>query len=201
MVLPKVECMDGNRFKDTISAYRTKGKGITMRRTTATTEYLKECMGTALLELMKEKPIEKISIEEMTAKADVGRSTYFRYFKSKDEVLAFKIVCLWKRYAEESRIGDFLCDLPVAARIFFEFCLSIRELSELLYAIGRKNVILDAYLQIMGPRGNEENVREYYHSYTTAYAVFGLVDAWILRGYRETPGELEQLIRDNQHDI
>ena len=29
-----------------------------MRRTTATTDYLKECMGTALLELMKEKPIE-----------------------------------------------------------------------------------------------------------------------------------------------
>ena len=26
-----------------------------MRRTTATTDYLKECMGTALLELMKEK--------------------------------------------------------------------------------------------------------------------------------------------------
>ena len=40
-----------------------------MRRTTSTTGYLKECMGTALLELMKEKPIEKISIEEMTAKA------------------------------------------------------------------------------------------------------------------------------------
>ena len=71
-----------------------------MRRTTATTDYLKECMGTALLELMKEKPIEKISIEEMTAKADVGRSTYFRYFKSKDEVLSFKITCLWKRFSD-----------------------------------------------------------------------------------------------------
>ena len=34
-----------------------------MRRTTATTDYLKECMGTALLELMKEKPIEKISTQ------------------------------------------------------------------------------------------------------------------------------------------
>ena len=29
-----------------------------MRRTTATTDYLKECMGTALLELMKEKEEE-----------------------------------------------------------------------------------------------------------------------------------------------
>ena len=46
-----------------------------MRRTTATTDYLKESMVTALLELMQDKPLEKISIEEMTAKADVGRST------------------------------------------------------------------------------------------------------------------------------
>lgn len=30
-----------------------------MRRTTATTDYLKESMGTALLELMQEKPLEK----------------------------------------------------------------------------------------------------------------------------------------------
>lgn len=29
-----------------------------MRRTTATTDYLKECMGTALLELMKENPLK-----------------------------------------------------------------------------------------------------------------------------------------------
>lgn len=71
-----------------------------MRRTTATTDYLKECMGTALLELMGEKPLEKISIEEMTAKADVGRSTYFRYFKSKEEVLSFKLLCLWRRFPQ-----------------------------------------------------------------------------------------------------
>ena len=72
-----------------------------MRRTTATTDYLKECMGTALLELMGEKPLEKISIEEMTAKADVGRSTYFRYFKNKEEVLSFKLLCLWRRVSAE----------------------------------------------------------------------------------------------------
>ena len=66
-----------------------------MRRRQETTEMLKESMGDALLSLMKEKPLEKITIEEMTAKADVGRVTYFRYFKSKDEVLAFKFRKLW----------------------------------------------------------------------------------------------------------
>ena len=92
-----------------------------MRRTTATTEYLKECMGTALLELMREKPLEKISIEEMTARADVGRSTYFRYFRSKDEVLSFKICCLWKRFDAQHHVGGRgASEATTAARLFFE---------------------------------------------------------------------------------
>ena len=82
------------------------------------------------------KPLEKISIEEMTARADVGRSTYFRYFKNKEEVLSFKIVCLWKRFDAQHHVGEHTAsDEAAAARMFFEFCLSMREVSDLLYAI------------------------------------------------------------------
>ncbi len=165
-----------------------------MRRTTATTEYLKECMGTALLELMREKPIEKISIEEMTARADVGRSTYFRYFKTKDEVLAFKLCCMWKRFAERHEL-NYEEDEGESARLFFEFCLSIRDISDMLYAAGHQNVILAAYLQIMMPEP-QEDVGDYYCSNAVAYALYGLVNAWILRGYRETPEQMARLILD-----
>lgn len=169
-----------------------------MRRTTATTAYLKECMGTALLELMKEKPIEKISIEEMTAKADVGRSTYFRYFKTKDEVLTFKIICLWNRFAEKSHITDFLSDYPAAGRLFFEFMLSIRDITDLLYSTGHQNAILSAYLQIMKDDGySDDNIKPYYSYNYCAYGMFGLVNAWILRGYRETPKEMEKIILES----
>lgn len=165
-----------------------------MRRTTATTEYLKECLGTALLELMKEKPIEKISIEEMTARADVGRSTYFRYFKTKDEVLAFKLCCMWKRFAEQHGL-DFEADEGMSTRLFFEFCLSIRDISDMLYAAGRQNVILAAYMQIMMPEP-QEDVSEYYRSNGVAYALYGLVNAWILRGYKETPEQMAGIVVD-----
>lgn len=168
-----------------------------MRRTTATTEYLKECMGTALLELMREKPLEKISIEEMTARADVGRSTYFRYFKNKEEVLSFKIVCLWKRFDAQHHVGEHTAsDEAAAARMFFEFCLSMREVSDLLYAAGHQGCILDAYLQILRPDTSGEDTLEYYRSNMTAYALYGLVNAWILRGYRETPAEMERIVLD-----
>ena len=166
-----------------------------MRRTTATTEYLKECMGTALLELMREKPVEKISIEEMTARADVGRSTYFRYFNNKDEVLAFKLCCMWKRFAQQHNLADFRANQPAAVRLFVEFCLTIRDISDLLYASGHQTVILDAYLQILttdSPEG--EDVTEYYKNQGVAYALYGIINAWILRGYRESPEEMTAIL-------
>ena len=168
-----------------------------MRRSTATTEYLKECMGTALLELMREKPLEKISIEEMTAKADVGRSTYFRYFKSKDEVLSFKIRCLWKRYdAERGISAGNEDDGPAAMGSFLRFCLETREINDLLYSTGHQNCILDAYLQILAPDEDEDDdVLAYYARNFAAYALFGIVNAWILRGYKETPEEMERIMR------
>ena len=154
-----------------------------MRRTTATTDYLKECMGTALLELMKEKPIEKISIEEMTAKADVGRSTYFRYFKSKDEVLSFKITCLWKRFSDEHGATNFATG-------------STRPICDLLYSADRQYVILNFYLQEAASIVANADAKTHYFIQFITYGLFGLMNAWVLRGYKETPQEMAQIVCD-----
>lgn len=165
-----------------------------MRRTTATTDYLKECMGTALLELMGEKPLEKISIEEMTAKADVGRSTYFRYFKSKEEVLSFKLLCLWRRFSAE-RGGDGIARVdPEGIRTLFEFCLSIRPIFELLYGAGHQEVILRFYLQGAAPVIAQADAKTYYFIQFITFGLFGLMNAWVLGGYKETPEEMAQIV-------
>ena len=156
-----------------------------VRRTTATTDYLKECMGTALLELMKEKPIEKISIEEMTAKADVGRSTYFRYFKSKDEVLSFKITCLWKRFSDEHGATNFATGSYDGIRLFFEFCLSTRPICDLLYSADRQYVILNFYLQEAASIVANADAKTHYFIQFITYGLFGLMNAWVLRGYKD----------------
>lgn len=92
-----------------------------MRRTEQTTRMLKESMGTALLKMMEEKPVEKISIEEMTAMADVGRSTYFRHFKSKDDVLTFKIMCQFEDYLKGRGLDPASLDDEHLGRIVFDF--------------------------------------------------------------------------------
>jgi len=152
-------------------------------------------MGTALLELMREKPLEKISIEEMTAKADVGRSTYFRYFKSKEEVLSFKIHCMWKQFCEERSATTLKSGSSEEIRLFFDFCLFLRPVNDMLYAGGHQNAILDAYTQIIDPTRQQDDIQSYYLNSFLAYGVFGLVNAWILRGYQESPREMEHIIR------
>ena len=56
-----------------------------------TTEFLKECLADALIKLLKTKPIEKITVPEISETADVGRTTFFRNFTTKTEVITFSV--------------------------------------------------------------------------------------------------------------
>ena len=58
-----------------------------MRRKNTTHEMMMGYMSTALLELMIEKDYTKISIGEIAKKAGVDRSSYYRHFKSKDDII------------------------------------------------------------------------------------------------------------------
>ena len=165
-----------------------------MRRTTATTDYLKECMGTALLELMDEKPIEKISIEEMTARADVGRSTYFRYFKSKDEVRSVKLVMLWTRFATEQGFeslnpGPSNRDVVL---LFFEFLYSIKDINNKIRNAGHSEAILQAFLDILKLQERKDSFEVYTTSFI-AYGLFGIGNSWMGRKYQESPEEMADI--------
>lgn len=46
----------------------------------------KECIVSALLKLIYEKPLSTITISELTKKAGVSRMTFYRNYDSKEEV-------------------------------------------------------------------------------------------------------------------
>ena len=47
----------------------------------------RRALGVALVDLSMEKGYEKISIKDLTHRADIGYATFFRHYKSKDELL------------------------------------------------------------------------------------------------------------------
>lgn len=158
-----------------------------------TTEFLKECMADALIKILKTKPIEKISVPEIVEAANVGRTTYFRNFTTKNEVLTIKIVRLWERWAEEHEVIErkkFTLDNAVD---FFSFNYSIKDLLELIYRRNLQSTVYDAFYEVMMPQYGT-NAFECYESRFYSYALFGLLDEWIKRGFYESVEQMTEII-------
>ena len=158
-----------------------------------TTEFLKECLADALIKLLRKKPIEKISVFEISETANVGRTTYFRNFSSKQEMITYKIIKLWKRWAEEHDILERKNFTPENGLAFFEYNYSMKDLLALLYERGLQTAIYNAFYEIMVPQYGE-NALECYKGRFYSCGLFGLLDEWIRRGFCETPQEMQEYI-------
>ena len=81
-----------------------------MRRKNITTYMMKEYITEALLQLIKKKNFEKLTIEEITDRAGVNRSTYYRNFKSKEMIVQFYFDNILFKFFEkikDKKIKDF----------------------------------------------------------------------------------------------
>ena len=72
--------------------------------------YVTEALGRALLDLMQEKSIEKITADELTTRAKLGRATYFRNFNAKEEIITQYIVMRWRAY---EKAHPLICGVPI----------------------------------------------------------------------------------------
>ncbi len=76
--------------------------------------FFRECLYTALMELMNKKPIQKIGIGELCSKAGVSRMTYYRNYRSKEDILAQHLSECYERFvsslkSEENLNLDIIC--------------------------------------------------------------------------------------------
>ena len=93
------------------------------------------------------------------------------------------------------QIGDGIARVdPQGIRTLFEFCLSIRPICELLYDTGHQEVILRFYLQGAAPVIAQADAKTYYFIQFITFGLFGLMNAWVLGGYKETPEEMAQIV-------
>ena len=163
-----------------------------MARGSKTTEFLKECLSDALIRLMREKKIEKISVKEIADTAGVGRATWFRNYTSKSEALTFKLVQVWNRWADERAIAVRNRFELANAKDFFQFNYEIKHILQVVYGSKMQSVVYDAFYQVMMPQYGA-NAKECYQARFYSYALFGLLDEWIKRGFKESPDEMVQI--------
>ena len=159
-----------------------------MKRKNASTEFLLECMADSLIALMKEKGYSKITINEITEKSGVGRATYFRHVKSKEELIIYKLKICWESWAKEAGLRMTTGFALENTEAFFKFNYANREWFLLAYEAGLSQTLLSAFdaIFVEQPEAKE-------HLYANAffkYGLFGILNAWILNGFKETPEEM-----------
>ena len=66
-----------------------------------TKEFTKNCIMDALIQLMHTKDYNDITITDITKRAGVSRMSYYRNYKSKDDILLDYMYRILKEYVED----------------------------------------------------------------------------------------------------
>lgn len=143
-------------------------------------------MADALIELMRTKPFEKITIDEIAEKAQIHRTTWFRNFSSKAQMLTFKLMKLWERWGEEHNVVVRKGFAIENAQAFYEFNYEIRDLLNLIMDANMSSALYEAFYQTIMPK-EESSQEESYKARFYSYGLLGILMEWINRGFEESP--------------
>ena len=151
--------------------------------------YVVERLTVALLALLKEKPLADISISQLCDRAGVGRTSFYRNYQEKEDILRTRVYHLFKDWT--GRLGD---GTPLDQLIFalFTHFEEHRDFYALLHERGLVSLMKDVILELCGFRPDQE-AKAAYASAFAAYSLYGWVEVWFRRGMRESAAELAAL--------
>ena len=156
--------------------------------------YVVEQLTGALLELLQEKPLADISVSQLCDKAGVGRTSFYRNYQEKEDILRARIYHLFKGWTGLLGEGAPLDQLILAMFTHFE---EHRDFYALLNERGLIGLLKDVILELCGFRPDQE-ARAAYASAFAAYSLYGWVEVWFLRGMKESAREMAELFAGSE---
>jgi len=150
--------------------------------------YVVEHLTSSMLELLKEKPINKISISELCGMAGVGRTSFYRNYEEKEDIIKAYVEHLFQDWLDRWKETP---DLPVkeVVRIVFSHFEANREFYTLLNERGLVYLLKDIILNLCGFDPEQEMPAAYSSAYV-GFFLYGWIEVWFRRGMRDTAEEL-----------
>lgn len=159
------------------------------------TIFMKLCLADALIKLMAMQPFDEINVNTICKNADIGRTTFYRYFNNKnnkEDLLLFKIQYEWEQYCE-------IHEEEVKADKGFSmanFIYDNRRLFKSLNDNGLIATIMRAFEKLIITDDMANNKELSYLSAYFAYGYFGIIYQWIKYEFDETPDQIRKHIEN-----
>lgn len=165
-----------------------------MRKKNITTDMMKSYITESLFLLMEKKPYDAISIGEITQRAGVNRSTYYRNFASKEDIIRFFLDGLMKQYSGAYETSE-EHSMEVYLQILFS-CFHAHKKELLLLIRDRLSHILletlNDWLNMPGKTLSDFTQEQHRIAYHIG-GIYNCMILWISHGMTESPEEMTQI--------
>ena len=138
--------------------------------------YVRNQILTTLLEMMKTESFNSITISDLVAKAEVGRASFYRNYRTKKELKTI-------------RKNDNPYDVRLILIRTLDFYKLHTDFYITLYNSGLKQMIQDSIVDESLISDNQPAPLAYTAS-AFSYLIYGWIIEWIRRGMKETSDEL-----------
>jgi len=163
-----------------------------------------ERLGSALVDLIQEKPIDNVTVQEVLDRASVGRSTFYLHFRDKNDLLLSQLEKFLEMMSNALSIRKEKSHRVVPVAELFAHIGSQKKLYRALADSGRLDDFFDL-AQGYFARGIEQRLRESglcsnllhqefgARSCALAASLLALLKWWLDRGAKESPQSMDEL--------
>lgn len=162
-----------------------------MNKKYITKEYIYE----SLFLLMKDKKFSEISINEITKKAGVNRSTYYRHFNSKEEIIKFFLEEIMEKYLAtytKLKINSVKEYMYTIFKTFYKY----KDKLMLIYNNNLTYLLLDVLQNSFDKiyKLKQTDLKIQYKLYFQIGGIYNTFILWFSHNMKETPKEITDII-------
>lgn len=165
-----------------------KAKNVSPFSNESRNAYVVEHLTSSMLALLREKPLANISISELCSEAGVGRTSFYRNFAEKEDIIKGYMKRLSQDWADKCKST---LNIPIreTVRIVFSHFEENRDVYSLLNNRGLVYLLKDIILDLCGFNPDQEIVAAYSSAYV-GFFLYGWIEVWFRRGMRDTVEEI-----------
>lgn len=174
-----------------------------MRRKNITSEMMKSYIMESLLSLMEQKAYSEITIGEITEKAGVNRSTYYRNFDSKEDIIRYFFIGIMDEYlisvSRNMSMEEYLTGM---FRAFYKKRKQIMT----IYHSNTAYILFDTlngyFADHTVPDKNSSTFEDLFSLYYHTGGIFNSLLLWFANNMKPSPEELAKLaVKTNPPDF
>ena len=154
--------------------------------------YVIEHITESLLKLLKEKPMQEISISEIVDTAGVGRTSFYRNYETKEDIIKKHIVDLIEKWDQDYKASG----KDSNAELYGSLFKHLKDNADFYLLLKERNLMhlfLEVFLERNGPKSEYENMWAYTTAFIT-YGTYGWIEEWINRGMQESAETMAELL-------